>query len=536
MHSGTLTNAYATGTVSGNSNSSMLGGLVGWMSSGSITNAYATGAVSGNGYYIGGLVGWTWDATITNAYATGDVTDNAFGSVDGGQILGGLVGYEYGGSITNAYATGSVSGGLHAYLVGGLVGYKYGGSITNAFAAGSVSGGLNSSPSPALGGLVGGLYSGSITNTFWHIDKNRQWLGEGSGSSSGVTGLTTAQMQDLSSFQTTYTGWDFQNVWAPPNQVGQGGQTTANYPTLYALTPVLWNVSDNITMTYGASVPAVSSSATYGGTASYVFGRTGDSLSAPSLTTTATSTSNVGNYTTAKTATSADGIIYRVLSTGSVDVTARPITVTADAQTQSYGSAIPTLTYSVGGGGLVNGDSFSGSLGTTATPTANVGVYAITQNTLANANYSITFTGANDVVTVRPVTVTALGGTSSLGSSPPNPGLSATGLQNGQDVSVLTGLFNDFGITSASAVGSYATSVGGTLTNTNYAVVSIVEGQWIVSPMPITQFSSSTILPSMKDVAPQMISPAASTAAFDPAAMDFSSGSETLFFKDPRWE
>ena len=223
--------------------------------------------------------------------------------------------------------------------------------------------------------------------------------------------------------------------------------------------------------------------------------------------------------------------------TGANDViTARPITITADAQTQSYGSAIPTLTYAVGGQGLVNGDSFSGSLGTTATPTANVGVYAITQNTLANANYSITFTGANDVVTARPITVTALGGTSPLGSSPTNPGLSAAGLQNGQDVSMLAGLFNEFGITSASTVGSYAMSVGGTLTNANYNVVSIVEGQWVVSPVPGTQFSSSTILASVKDVAPQMVSPTTSPAAFNPAAMDFSSGSETLFFKDPRWE
>ena len=38
------------------------------------------------------------------------------------------------------------------------------------------------------------------------------------------------------------------------------------------------------------------------------------------------------------------------------------------------------------------------------------------------------------------ITVTALGGTSTYGSSPSNPGLSASGLQNGQDASVLAGL------------------------------------------------------------------------------------------------
>ena len=45
---------------------------------------------------------------------------------------------------------------------------------------------------------------------------------------------------------------------------------------------------------------------------------------------------------------------------GSVMVNTRAITVTANAQTQTYGNATPTLTYAVGGMGLVNGDTLSG--------------------------------------------------------------------------------------------------------------------------------------------------------------------------------
>uniref|UniRef100_UPI0013D65385 hypothetical protein n=1 Tax=Klebsiella variicola TaxID=244366 RepID=UPI0013D65385 len=55
-----------------------------------------------------------------------------------------------------------------------------------------------------------------------------------------ATGLTTAQLQDLSTYQATYGGWDFQGVWAPPNKVGQNnGSSVAHYPELYAFLTVL---------------------------------------------------------------------------------------------------------------------------------------------------------------------------------------------------------------------------------------------------------------------------------------------------------
>ena len=85
----------------------------------------------------------------------------------------------------------------------------------------------------------------------------------------------------------------------------------------------------------------------------------------------------------------------------------RAITVTADAQSRAYGDANPALTYQVGGAGLVNGDTLSGVLATSATTASNVGSYGIGQGTLAaSGNYALNYTGNNLTVGQR-VTVTA---------------------------------------------------------------------------------------------------------------------------------
>ncbi len=80
----------------------------------------------------------------------------------------------------------------------------------------------------------------------------------------------------------------------------------------------------------------------------------------------------------------------------------------------------------------------------------------------------------------------SLGGSSTYGGSPANPGLSATGLQNGQNVGVLSGLSNSFGIGSASNAGDYTLSVAGSLTNTNYVVTGTNTGTWTVNPAPVS--------------------------------------------------
>jgi hypothetical protein len=88
-----------------------------------------------------------------------------------------------------------------------------------------------------------------------------------------------------------------------------------------------------------------------------------------------------------------------------LDITARPITVTADDVSRVYGNP-DLLTYRITSGSLAGTDDFTGSLARTAGE--DVGTYPITRGTLSSgSNYSLTYIGADLVITLRPVTVTA---------------------------------------------------------------------------------------------------------------------------------
>ncbi|WP_164214170.1 MBG domain-containing protein, partial [Stenotrophomonas maltophilia] len=69
--------------------------------------------------------------------------------------------------------------------------------------------------------------------------------------------------------------------------------------------------------------------------------------------------------------------------------------VTADAKSRIYGDANPALTWQLTAGSLVNGDNLTGGLATAATTASNVGSYAITQGSLGNGNYAVTYVGAD---------------------------------------------------------------------------------------------------------------------------------------------
>ena len=209
-----------------------------------------------------------------------------------------------------------------------------------------------------------------------------QNAGIGNGTVNGGIGLTTSQMQNPANYATTYAGWDFANVWSAPS--------AGYYPQLYGVNYVLRVDPANALRAYGDANPAF----TY---TSYGL-HTGDTsaiLAGLSLSTAATTTSNVGSYaiTAGGSVISTAGQAYRLIQTpAALTVTPRAITVTADAKSRAYGDANPALTYQVGGSGLVNGDTLSGALATSATTASNVGLYGIAQGTLAaSSNYTLIF-------------------------------------------------------------------------------------------------------------------------------------------------
>ncbi|HUS74044.1 MAG TPA: fibronectin type III domain-containing protein [Sedimentisphaerales bacterium] len=132
-----------------------MGGLVGH-NSGTITNCYSVGNVSGY-RYVGGLVGYNHYGTITGCYSKGGVYGNS--------CVGGVVGYNNRGTISGCHSTVYISGdiedddGKECYVAGGLVGNNTG-TISNCWAQASIENG-----GEQVGGLVGGN-SGVISNCY----------------------------------------------------------------------------------------------------------------------------------------------------------------------------------------------------------------------------------------------------------------------------------------------------------------------------------------------------------------------------------
>ena len=170
------------GLVGGSVNGkSIVGELVGANYSGSISNAYATGVVSGSNN-VGGLAGGnSGTGTISNAYASGAVSARTSTSNNAGGLVG-----NNSATINDAYATGAVSGAIRR---GGLVGINNGGTVSNAYAIGNVAGGTNA------GALVGYNYGGTITNGYWDTaTSTTTGVGKNTGTITGGSGLTTAAL------------------------------------------------------------------------------------------------------------------------------------------------------------------------------------------------------------------------------------------------------------------------------------------------------------------------------------------------------
>ena len=147
MNSGTMTNCYNTGSVTGTGNGDYVGGVCG-RNNGNVNNCHNTGTVTGTGEYAGGLCGRN-NGNVSNCYN--------IGSVEGNKIVGGLCG-QNDRTVTNCYNIGSVAG--NDYRVGGVCGYNYGGPVTNCYNTGNVTG------SNYVGGVCGNSL-GNVTNCYY---------------------------------------------------------------------------------------------------------------------------------------------------------------------------------------------------------------------------------------------------------------------------------------------------------------------------------------------------------------------------------
>lgn len=231
---------------------------------------------------------------------------------------------------------------------------------------------------------------------------------DGDNSSSGVPALSVGTPLAVGDVEPTWTQtFDNKNAGTGKSLIPAGlvddGNSGLNYA--YTYTPNTTGVITKLPIT----VTAVTDTKVYNGTTS--------SSGLPTLTvgTLATGdtepvwtqtfdTKNVGaNKVLTPAGLVVDGnnglnyaYTYETVSTG--EITAKSITVTADAKTKAYGAADPAFTYQVSPA-LASGDSFTGAL-TRETGTAP-GIYNILQGTLdPGTNYAMTFVGAT--LTINP--------------------------------------------------------------------------------------------------------------------------------------
>jgi hypothetical protein len=255
----------------------------------------------------------------------------------------------------------------------------------------------------------------------------------------------------------------------------------------FRITPVLTVTADNVARFYGSANPNF--------TASFSGFQPGDSIAdltgALQFLTGATGTSPVGQYAlnvAQGTLASAQGYQF-AFAPGILNVTPRPITITASNLSRVYGNANPALTFTVGGQGLVNGDQLTGALTTTAGLTTGIGNYAITQGSLAASNnYAVTFVAGQLTITPRPITITAESFSRIYGNA--NPALTFTlgglGLVNGDQ---LTGaLATSAGVTTG--VGTAAITQGTLTAGANYAV-TFNPGVLTITPRPLSITAAS---------------------------------------------
>lgn len=174
-------------------------GFIGRTRDGSISNLGLENVyVESNGGDLGGLAGFSYFVTISNCYVTGTIkqTDSTK------YYTGALAGRAY-GLIENCFTQCNVMGGK---TTGGFVGYSQTQDtiIKNNYSKSTVTGITN----------VGVFYGAFNTNTgyipyFVNNFFDKDVAGSTNYQTVGVTSKTTLQMKT----QSTFVGWDFDNVW-----------------------------------------------------------------------------------------------------------------------------------------------------------------------------------------------------------------------------------------------------------------------------------------------------------------------------------
>ncbi|UWU91942.1 MBG domain-containing protein [Bradyrhizobium sp. CB1015] len=480
----TISNAYATGTISSYGSA---GGLVGRAVASSVSNSYATGNVSAVGEGAGGLIGYNigvWMGPGPADYAIGTVSHSyATGNVSGGFNVGGLLGYSNLGRITDSYATGNVSGtgaiGGSGTSAGGLVGFTSYSQIERSYATGNVSG------LDAVGGLVGGnWYGGTVSQSYA--------TGNVSGTSlvGGLVGHSNEAVSVLDSYATgAVSGTSEVGGLVGLNQESHVirshfAGTVSGTSNVGAIVGVNWDGGD-VTQSYANSDTSGQSAA-----CGASFG--GGACSAGMLTTAQmrdpfTFINNgfdfAGIWGKAVNGANNGMPVLRVFGDTVYDAY---VNVSGSAST-TYGALASLSGLTVTG---VNAGHVTLGWGSAVTTSLGAGSYNLSGPNVVNPSSSggAVYTGTVAValtVDKAPLTITASSSKTYDGAAFSGGGVTYSGLVNGENASVLSGSLS-YGGSALGAVnaGHYSLSVSG-LSSANYAI-TYVDGSLTINKAALT--------------------------------------------------
>jgi filamentous hemagglutinin family protein len=501
---GAVSNAYASGNVSG---TSTVGGLMGSSAGGSVASSYAGGAVSGT-TSVGGLMGSN-TSVVTNSYATGNVT--------GGSIVGGLMGSSTTGAVTTTYATGNVVatgtdvGGLMgtnvsvvsgAYAtgtvagtsgVGGLIGTSSA-AVSSAYATGNVTG------TSGIGGLIG-TSSAAVTLSF---------------ATGNVTGTTGAGGLIGTSSETVSLSYAIGNVNGTTGSGGLIGTSSKAVSNAYATGSVTGTTGvGGLVGTSSAAVDqSLATGAVVGTAGSLAQGAlVGTSSAAVSNsywnTQTSLQTNSIGTgtqqgvgLTSAQMTqqTSFPGLVFGApgsdpltnpwtMSPGASSPMSRAltgsITVTANNKLQQYSS----MAYAGGNGAVITGATSATVLSaTTYTGTSqgavNVGRYAITPFlTSSNPQFVVVYVNGTLTLSAAPLAIIVNNSTKVFGAVNPVFSGVVTGFVGGDTLANSTsGVVTYASVaTPASNVGNYAITARGLTANNGNYLISDTDGTLVTT-------------------------------------------------------
>lgn len=214
---------------------------------------------------------------------------------------------------------------------------------------------------------------------------------------------------------------------------------------------------------------------------------------APTISTTAIPTSNVGTYTLTPSGGSDNNYAFNYVN-GTLTVNKAPLNVTTANASRTYGA--PNPTFAINYSGFVNGETASvidsaPVRSTTATSTSSTGTYPITLSGGTDNNYTFTY-GAPATLTVTKAQLTATStATKVYGATNPAFPISYTGFLNGETASVIdTQPTATSATTALSNVGSYPITLTGGSDN-NYAITNQA-GTLTVTKKDLTASAIST--------------------------------------------